>query len=369
MKRAKKFAALAVIASLVLGSTGLVFAEDLDEDAALVEDVAEEEDADEDEDAAAEAIADEIDEDLADDEEDAVEEEEEAEAIVYPLLNPDIIGAEAFYCERLMYRGTFPVFDFADLNDFNTEIKEAVWETYYFTAATDAASMSDANAFSVRYLIVDQDISPYAVVVLTYDFNLATIALGEYQEWDLFFINKLAMIDVDDSVEFVADFVKAFEEAAEEDGLLSKAASAEDEDKVFIDIYTALAAIYEDEAEEEEEILEEEDAEDEEPVMVPLRATAEGLGWTVGWDGETNSVSVSLGDNVLALVVVGEASFNVPGVEDPIPLSAASYNDDGTVYVSADFFEILLENLEAMGDLLEAEEDADEEIEEEEEEA
>lgn len=88
--------------------------------------------------------------------------------------------------------------------------------------------------------------------------------------------------------------------------------------------------------------------------MVPMRAIAEKLGYTVSWDGETESVhitnetvdcTVKLGTNIYSATVNGEET-------EAIELGAASYEIDGTSYAPVELFNILGENLVLTGYVL-----------------
>lgn len=85
------------------------------------------------------------------------------------------------------------------------------------------------------------------------------------------------------------------------------------------------------------------------PVMVPLRAVAEALGFTVTWDGslpgarvETGqaSIDLTLGKDLYQLVYTSSA-----GKSDPLSLGAApAMLAPGTIYVPAGLFRVLLGN-------------------------
>lgn len=89
-------------------------------------------------------------------------------------------------------------------------------------------------------------------------------------------------------------------------------------------------------------------------LMVPLRAVVEGAGGHVGWDGETKTVTVRLGDRS-AVFVIGapEAELNQDGVfyvqRNLIPMAKAPVLMGGRTLVAADALTGVLGLLEQPG--------------------
>lgn len=84
-------------------------------------------------------------------------------------------------------------------------------------------------------------------------------------------------------------------------------------------------------------------------VMVPLRKTAEALGFQVTWNGKENSVHLTNG-TVQTEVTLGQDSYymatatrDAVGMSAPSPLGAAAYEKDGTSWAPAELFNLLLE--------------------------
>lgn len=84
-------------------------------------------------------------------------------------------------------------------------------------------------------------------------------------------------------------------------------------------------------------------------VMVPLRKTAEALGFKVTWNGKENSVHLTNG-TVQTSVALGQDSYytatalkDAVGMSAPSPLGAAAYEKNGTSWVPAELFNLLLE--------------------------
>jgi hypothetical protein len=61
--------------------------------------------------------------------------------------------------------------------------------------------------------------------------------------------------------------------------------------------------------------------------MVPVRFVAEALGATVGWDGDTETVTITLDGSVVEMVI-GSTSYTVDGVEETMD-AAAEIQDCG----------------------------------------
>ncbi|MDO5310816.1 MAG: copper amine oxidase N-terminal domain-containing protein [Clostridia bacterium] len=76
-------------------------------------------------------------------------------------------------------------------------------------------------------------------------------------------------------------------------------------------------------------------------IMVPLRSNAEGLGYTVEWDGETNTVFISSGAQ-FATFTIGEDAYTIAKTA-PMSLGSAPILFGGdTTYVPLTFFTELL---------------------------
>jgi len=80
---------------------------------------------------------------------------------------------------------------------------------------------------------------------------------------------------------------------------------------------------------------------DGESLMIPLRKTAEALGFTVSWDSSNDTITVMNGDNGVVLmggdmmISVIQGDLMTDGA-----LSAAPQIHQGCTYVAADFFEL-----------------------------
>ena len=84
-------------------------------------------------------------------------------------------------------------------------------------------------------------------------------------------------------------------------------------------------------------------------IMVPLRAIAEPLGFTVTWNGD-GTVTVDSGE-MHTTITIGEDSYQAitsiegaVGATAPLRLGAAPYVVDGTTYVPLEMFDVLLGN-------------------------
>ncbi len=84
-------------------------------------------------------------------------------------------------------------------------------------------------------------------------------------------------------------------------------------------------------------------------VMVPLRKTAEALGFQVTWNGKENSVHLTNG-TVQTSITMGQDSYYMAtairgavGMSAPSPLGAAAYEKNGTSWAPAELFNLLLE--------------------------
>ncbi len=84
-------------------------------------------------------------------------------------------------------------------------------------------------------------------------------------------------------------------------------------------------------------------------VMVPLRKTAQALGFQVTWNGAENSVHLTNG-KVQTTVMLGLDSYYMAtaipgavGMSAPSPLGAAAYEVGGTSWAPAELFNLLLE--------------------------
>lgn len=84
-------------------------------------------------------------------------------------------------------------------------------------------------------------------------------------------------------------------------------------------------------------------------IMVPLRAIAEPLGFTVTWSGN-GAVTVDSGEMHMT-ITIGEDSYQAitsiegaVGATAPLSLGAAPYAVDGTTYVPLEMFNVLLGN-------------------------
>lgn len=87
-------------------------------------------------------------------------------------------------------------------------------------------------------------------------------------------------------------------------------------------------------------------------VMVPLRAVSEALGFTVTWDGTTNSVEIS-NNEIKSIIQLGynhyfKESINSIGLTAPQKLGAAPLFVDGTTYVPVELFNLLFSNPESV---------------------
>ena len=83
------------------------------------------------------------------------------------------------------------------------------------------------------------------------------------------------------------------------------------------------------------------------PVMVPLRAVAEALGFTVTWNGD-GTVTVDSGE-MHSVITIGEDRYQAVtsiegavGATDPLQLGAPPYVIQGTTYVPLKLFDVLL---------------------------
>lgn len=79
--------------------------------------------------------------------------------------------------------------------------------------------------------------------------------------------------------------------------------------------------------------------------MVPLRKTAEALGFKVVWNGENQSIDLDNGE-VNTKVYIGEDSYYMAssvaiGMSAPTPLGAAPVLKDSVTYVPSDLFRLL----------------------------
>ena len=85
--------------------------------------------------------------------------------------------------------------------------------------------------------------------------------------------------------------------------------------------------------------------------MVPLRVTAEALGFTLTWDESTESIQLSNG-TVRTSVTLGTDSYYMAadggliGMSKPSPLGAAPYEENGISCVPAQLFSLLLQDFD-----------------------
>lgn len=89
-------------------------------------------------------------------------------------------------------------------------------------------------------------------------------------------------------------------------------------------------------------------------LMVPLRAIVEGAGGQVGWDGDTRTVTVRLGDRSAVFVIgADQAEMNQDGVfyvqRNMIPMAKAPILAGGRTLVTADALTSILGLLERPG--------------------
>ena len=72
--------------------------------------------------------------------------------------------------------------------------------------------------------------------------------------------------------------------------------------------------------------------------MVPVRAVAEALGYTVSWDGVDESVRLSLDGSAAADIRLGADRYSLGDGGSGLALGAASYEVDGVSWVPAEVF-------------------------------
>jgi len=227
------------------------------------------------------------------------------------------VTSRAFYNLRGAHIGYYPVIEgFSDLNETILRNVEAA----YRLAAdqTFTASAGPTNVFEVRYSVTDY--GQFARIVVTYSFQLTQHRMHPYERSDNYFVDKESGSRIT-WAEFEAGVASAA--AAEEEDEEEDVVEDDDDDDVFIIL-------------EDDDIDVDDDVEEDvEPIMVPLRFHAEALGYSVAWDGDTNSVILTRDDDEFT-VTVGVNQFYVDG--ELIALELAPVNQDGSVFVPISFF-------------------------------
>ncbi|MGI6182319.1 MAG: stalk domain-containing protein, partial [Agathobaculum sp.] len=86
--------------------------------------------------------------------------------------------------------------------------------------------------------------------------------------------------------------------------------------------------------------------------VVPVRAVAEALGYTVYWNGSLQRVTLKKEGRTAALIQLGQDRYALGDGGSGISLGAAAYEVDGTTWVSAELFSRLHHSVELRGDTL-----------------
>ncbi|MDR1560314.1 MAG: copper amine oxidase N-terminal domain-containing protein [Clostridiales bacterium] len=209
------------------------------------------------------------------------------------------VAEKSFYNLRYAELGQYPVI--AGYDDLNAKILKDVEDAY--ALATDKTFTDSANVLNINYTVVNS--GQFAKIVVTYKYELTAIKMQNFDEVKTYYVDK----------ELKAEITKS----AYNTGITPVEEPAEPE------------------AVEEPATVEEPTV--EEVVIVPIRTYAEGLGYAIAWDAETNSVILTKGDARFT-VTVGKNEYLVDG--ELTELEVAPANQNGTVYVPVSFFEKVL---------------------------
>ena len=225
-----------------------------------------------------------------------------APAKVYAALE---VTAKSFYNLRYAEVGKYPVIKGYD--DLNAKILKSVEEA--FALATDKAFTDSNNVFAVSYKVTDSEAKngQFATIEVTYDYQLIAQTKNNYSDVKTYYVDK--------------ELAKEIDKAAFDEGIKDEPAKDE----------TAPADEPKDEA-----VNTEAAQKSDEPVMVPIRVHAVGLGYTVTWDDSTKSVIITK-DDARFTVTVGKNEYLVDN--KIVALDSAPTNQNGTVYVPVSFFE------------------------------
>jgi hypothetical protein len=238
-----------------------------------------------------------------DEEEGEAEEPDEPEAEPVPVLAD---FEDLSYTTRLFRPGTqislgeFPVV--ADMDELNEQIETDLVRTFsrFEQAFRATLEMSGAGIDEYAVSFVVENFGPYATITIA---NASTLPSARFEAVLIYYVDKAAG------------------EAMTEE-----------------EFEAALAAQEVPEEAEEEEAEEPAEEEPTDPVFVPLRATLEAAGFTLEWDGETQSIIVLENGESVASLSVGSANYVVRGEAVTLPAPALI---DGTTQVPDSFFALL----------------------------
>jgi len=289
MKRAKKLVTLLTIASLTLGSAVTAFGASV---ATSKDDAAE----------------------VVQEESTDVVKTETQEVIEDEVTYPDLaFTTQTYVTDTRLDIGQYPVI--TGMDKLNAAIFNCVFHNYTYYI-NDNSNAQDGNNFTLGYAI--DNVDQYAKITISMSFNTSTVNSIPHVDETFFYVDKATMKEMtaeefdfltDPDEEFAIEIADAIEEAAKED-------AAKDTKK--------------DEVRESAEDI----------IMVPLRLYVEELGYTIGWDKATSSVTVLSGKDVVTKLSVGKNEYTVAGVLTK--LDAAPVMEDEVVWVPASFFEEVL---------------------------
>jgi hypothetical protein len=223
------------------------------------------------------------------------------QAKVYADLD---VTAMNYYNLRYAFLGTYP--QIKGYDDLNAEIQNNVDAA--FALATDRSFTDSDNIFSVSYTVTEN--GQFAQIDVTYNYQLTAGSMDPYSATDTYYVDKEL------GTEITADAYTAGIAAA------APATPAATDD-------TAVTP-----APSDETVTATPDNTNE-IVMVPVRQYAEGLGYTVSWDGSTNSVILTK-DSARFTITVGVNQYLVNN--QMVPLENPPTNQNGTIYVPVSFF-------------------------------
>ena len=213
------------------------------------------------------------------------------------------VTATSFYNLRYADLGSYPVVN-GGYADLNTQILNDLEQA--FSIATDKSFTDSDNVFSVSYTVTDS--GQFAKIDVTYNYQLTAASILPYSVTNTYYVDKALgqAITADDYNKAVTpETAPAADNSAETPGTGSTATTAP-----AVDNANAIT-------------------------MVPVRQYAEKLGYTLSWDGSTQSVILTKGDARFT-ITVGVNEYLVDN--QMVPLESAPENQDGSVYVPVTFF-------------------------------
>jgi hypothetical protein len=221
-----------------------------------------------------------------------------AEPKVYENLT---VTEKSFYNLRYAEIGKYPVVSGYD--DLNAKIFKDVEDAY--ALATDRTFTDTVNVLKINYTVVNS--GQFAKIEVTYKYELTALKMENFDEVKTYYIDKELKEEI--TKEAYNTGIKPAEETAEAEKAVE-------------------TAVPEESAQAGESTV-------EEPVLVPIRTHAENLGYTVSWEGATNSVILTK-DDARFSVTVGKNEYLVDS--QIAPLEEPPTNQNGTVYVPVSFF-------------------------------